>query len=74
MELRWLVVLVVVLSLAYAGKKRERGLKVRHREGRDEPEDGFCELEINCKVSVMIYFTNTIFFKLNRFSYYIAQR
>ena len=51
MELRWLVVLVVVLSLAYAGKKRERGLKVRHREGRDEPEDGFCELEINCKVS-----------------------
>ena len=62
MELRWLVVLVVVLSLAYAGKKRERGLKVRHREGRDEPEDGFCELEINCKVSVTIYFTNTVFF------------
>ena len=27
MELRWLVVLVVVLSLAYAGKKRERGVE-----------------------------------------------
>ena len=51
MELRWLVVLVVVLSVAHAGRKKERGLKVRHREGRDEPEDGFCELEINCKVS-----------------------
>ena len=69
MDLRWLVVLVVVPSLAYAGKKRERGLKVRHREGRDEPEDGFCELEINCKVSVTIYLTNTLFFKLRTFSY-----
>ncbi len=52
LELRWVVVLLVVLSLAYAGRKKDRSLKVRHRENRDQPDDGVCELEIHCKVRV----------------------
>ena len=55
MELRGLFAVTLLLCLVQAGKKRDRSLKVRHREGRDEPDnnEGTCELQINCKVSVI---------------------
>ena len=49
MELRITLLLTVFLSLVMAGKKRERGLKLRHSRAM-EMEDAFCELEMNCKV------------------------